>query len=163
MLINNNNKKETTMKNMFKGVFASIMIAMFMTSTAFAKVTGPVERSNVQHHFKNVITQVPYRVEVCGQAGATNGASSADVLFGAILGGAIGNQIGKGKGNDAATILGAIIGADVANKNKPGTSGGTVCTVETRFEESITNVYDYSTITWMIDGVKYFANYRHQF
>ena len=43
-------------------------------------------------------------------------ASTGDVLAGAIIGGVIGNQFGKGKGNDAATVLGAIIGADAANK-----------------------------------------------
>ena len=43
-------------------------------------------------------------------------ASTGDVLAGAIIGGVIGNQFGKGKGNDAATVLGAIIGADTANK-----------------------------------------------
>ena len=43
-------------------------------------------------------------------------ASTGDTIVGAIIGGAVGNQFGGGKGNDAATVLGAIIGADVANK-----------------------------------------------
>ena len=43
-------------------------------------------------------------------------ASTGDVLAGAIIGGVIGNQFGKGKGNDAATVLGAIIGADTQIK-----------------------------------------------
>ena len=42
-------------------------------------------------------------------------ASTGDVLAGAIIGGVIGNQFGKGKGNDV-TVLGAIIGADTAIK-----------------------------------------------
>ena len=45
-----------------------------------------------------------------------NNATTGDVIVGAIIGGAIGNQFGKGKGNDAATVLGAIIGADSVNK-----------------------------------------------
>tara|TARA_B110001454_G_C12629809_1_gene396410 strand:- start:399 stop:896 length:498 start_codon:yes stop_codon:yes gene_type:complete len=161
--IKTNNKKETKMKNMFKGLIASLMVMMFMTSTAMANQTGPVERPSVYHHFKNVITQVPYNVEVCRQTGSSGGASSADVFIGAIIGGAIGNQIGKGKGNDAATILGAILGADHANKTNPGSTGGTVCGVETRYKEEVTNVYSHSRITWMIDGVAYQATYIHQF
>ena len=44
-------------------------------------------------------------------------ASTGDVLAGAIIGGVIGNQFGKGKGNDAATVLGVvIIGAGFIHK-----------------------------------------------
>jgi uncharacterized protein YcfJ len=42
--------------------------------------------------------------------------STGDVIVGAVIGGAIGNQFGGGSGKDAATVLGAIIGADIANK-----------------------------------------------
>jgi uncharacterized protein YcfJ len=36
-------------------------------------------------------------------------------LFGAILGGVIGHQIGSGRGNDAATAVGSIVGAAIGN------------------------------------------------
>ena len=48
--------------------------------------------------------------------GTTGGAQTGNVLGGAIIGGILGNQVGGGKGKDAATILGAILGADIANK-----------------------------------------------
>ena len=38
---------------------------------------------------------------------------------GALLGGAIGNQFGRGSGRDVATILGAIIGGSIAHDNNP--------------------------------------------
>jgi uncharacterized protein YcfJ len=44
------------------------------------------------------------------------GGSTGDVLAGAIIGGAIGNQFGGGSGKDAMTVLGAIVGADVAGR-----------------------------------------------
>jgi len=154
------------MKNTIKVIIASTMLTLVAASAMADLNSGRVERPNVYHHMKTVISQVPYNVEVCKQV-YTNGtgASSADVLFGAIIGGVIGNQVGKGKGNDAATILGAIIGADVANKNKPTTNGQTqtICTVQTRYEESRQEVYSHSTISWMIDNVKYYANYTHEF
>jgi uncharacterized protein YcfJ len=157
MLKTTNNKKETTMKNMIKTLIAGIMV-IFITTSAMA---GQVERPNVYHHYKTVISQVPYNVEVCTQ-GHVGGASSADVIVGAVIGGAIGNQIGKGKGNDAATILGAILGADIANKNKPGHSG-TVCSTQVRYNESTIEVYSHSTITFMIDGKGYSVDYIHSF
>jgi uncharacterized protein YcfJ len=48
--------------------------------------------------------------------GRSSGASTADVLTGAIIGGAIGNQFGSGNGKDAMTVLGAIVGANSADR-----------------------------------------------
>ncbi len=48
--------------------------------------------------------------------GSTGKTQTGEVLGGAIIGGILGNQVGGGKGKDAATILGAILGADFANK-----------------------------------------------
>lgn len=38
---------------------------------------------------------------------------------GALLGGAIGNQFGRGSGRDIATILGALIGGSMAHESSP--------------------------------------------
>lgn len=45
-------------------------------------------------------------------------ASSGEQAAGAIVGGVIGNQFGKGDGNTAMTILGALAGANVASERK---------------------------------------------
>ena len=58
------------MKNMIKTLIAGIMV-IFITTSAMA---GQVERPNVYHHYKTVISQVPYNVEVCTQ-GHVGGAS----------------------------------------------------------------------------------------
>lgn len=50
--------------------------------------------------------------------GTVQGGSSSDALAGALIGGALGNQFGEGKGKDAMTVLGAIIGADAASKTR---------------------------------------------
>ena len=59
--------------------------------------------------------------------------------------------IGKGKGNDAATILGAILGADMANKkssNKTivGYKRSTVCKDSPTYVTETKNIYSHSTI-----------------
>ena len=115
----------------------------------------------VKDHYKTIIEQNPYRVEVCKDVRIQGQASTGDTLFGALIGGAIGNQFGGGKGKDAATILGAIVGADVANKNgkKPG---GTQrqCQIETRYEETQRNVYSHSTVTFYNDGKQYNVKFQ---
>jgi uncharacterized protein YcfJ len=45
-------------------------------------------------------------------------ASGGEVLGGAVVGGVIGNQFGKGDGNVAMTILGALVGSNVASERK---------------------------------------------
>lgn len=49
---------------------------------------------------------------------------------GALLGGAIGNQFGSGRGRDVATILGAVIGGSIAHDNNPKYQQRTLYLVE---------------------------------
>ena len=132
-----------------------MLIAIAFTMPAMAESPYPVgDDVFVKDHYKTVVQQTPYQIEVCKQVVSTlDGATSGDVFIGAIIGGAIGNQIGNGKGKDAATILGAILGADIANKNNPGTSTtGVQCFLETRYKETSTKVYSHSTLMFKING-----------
>ena len=81
------------------------------------------------------VNQVPIYGNVPGGQ-----ASTGDTVLGAIIGGAIGNQVGGGSGKDAATVLGAIIGADVANKK-----GGQERIIGYRQEQVCNNVTFYET------------------
>lgn len=75
--------------------------------------------THVEPVYSNTYVDVPqtvcYDVEV--PVTSRTRAGTGDVLAGAIIGGAIGNQFGGGSGKDAATVLGAILGADIVNKN----------------------------------------------
>lgn len=141
-----------------KKLLLTITAIVLTTTQAFA---GNVERPNVYDHYKTVVNQVPYQVEVCRQVTThSGGASTGDVFVGAVIGGVIGNQIGKGRGNDAATILGAILGADHVNKNNQSHSTtGTQCGYETRYKETVSEVYSHSTITFMMDGKSYTVDF----
>ena len=86
-----------------------------------------------QHRTDCKIVEVPIY-------GGRSQASTGDTIVGAIIGGAIGNQVGGGSGKDAATVLGAIIGADVANKK-----GGQERIIGYRQEQVCNNVTFYET------------------
>ena len=137
------------------------MFKKTIITTALLVLATPAFAETVNDHYKTVIEQSPYRVEVCKDVRIQGQASTGDTLFGALIGGAIGNQFGGGKGKDAATILGAIVGADVANKNgkKPG---GTQrqCQIETRYEETQREVYSHSTVTFVSDGQQYNVKFQ---
>ncbi|WP_428606224.1 glycine zipper 2TM domain-containing protein [Sedimenticola sp.] len=47
--------------------------------------------------------------------GGSRSESYTPTIAGAIVGGVVGNQFGKGKGKDAMTVAGAILGASVGN------------------------------------------------
>jgi uncharacterized protein YcfJ len=99
--------------------YLAIALALVLATPALAdtKVYGRV--THVEPIYSRTYVEVPQsvcydvQVPVTGRANASTG----DVLAGALIGGAIGNQFGGGSGQDAATVLGAILGADAANKN----------------------------------------------
>ncbi len=126
-----------------QSITAIILAAIMLLSTfgffsAYAQtvtVTG-----HVQDHFKIVIDRQPYSVEIC-QRGNQSGASAGDLLSGAIIGGAIGNNI---KGEENGGAIGALLGTLFANEKAKQDK----CFVETRYNETRKEVYDYSTFTF---------------
>ena len=58
------------------------------------------QAETVQDHYKTIIDQTPYSVEVCNNV-TTGGDKTADALTGAIIGGIIGNNI---KGEEDGSI-----------------------------------------------------------
>jgi len=81
------------------------------------------------------IVEVPVYGSVHSQA------STGDTIIGAVIGGAVGSQFGKGSGKDAMTVLGAIAGADIVNKNASNSSQ----IVGYRQEQTCNNVKFYET------------------
>ena len=138
------------------------LIALFtiaLSTTTMASNPYSTDTAVVFDHYKNVIQQTPYRVEVCQDRVQHSGDGSAtNELVGALFGGAIGNQFGKGDGKDAMTLFGALMGASLAHDDelaKGPTKTVTVCDVETRYEESVSEVYSHSTITFGLKGREY--------
>lgn len=123
------------------------------SGVAQAEVNG-----DVQDHYKTVITQKPYRVEVCKDV-SVPGDKTGDMITGAIIGGIIGNNVTKDlpDGGTAGAILGGILGHQNSNA-----TGGTQrqCSVETRYEEETQQVYSHSTITFYNNGKRYQVRFQ---
>tara|TARA_B100001175_G_C19510326_1_gene643398 strand:+ start:3354 stop:3881 length:528 start_codon:yes stop_codon:yes gene_type:complete len=139
------------------GIFG--VIAMVACAPAHAGsniVTGKV--TNVKPVYTQVVQRTPHQVckqvqvPVYGNNGQTN---NGNAILGAIIGGVVGNQFGKGDGNKAATALGAAIGA--VKGSQTGQSKEIVgyqmvnqCHTEhTNNTRSIVNEYD---ITYLVNG-----------
>ena len=125
-----------------------IIASVFLATPAFAQSTQLVTDVT-----KQVINKTPYQVEVCTNR-QVSGDKTGDTLMGAIIGGAIGNNVTKNVDNGGA--VGALLGGMLAHNNSRAT-GGTkrVCSVETRYNETVSTVYSHSIITFNHEGKSY--------
>ena len=121
-------------------------------TTIMVMAATPAIAETTQDHYKQVIVKKPYTIEVCTEG---NGKSDLNnFLEGAIIGGAIGNNVTKNVDNGGA--VGALLGGMLAHQNSDAT-GGTkrVCKLETRYNESSAQVYSHSIVTFFSDGKQY--------
>ena len=144
------------------------LIAIFTVALSMSAIAGSYTvdtginslNAVVLDHYKGVVKQVPYEVEVCKRVHQGTGDGSAtNEIIGAIFGGAIGNQFGEGDGKDAMTLAGMFLGASLAHDDELAQGPGVIttkCYIETRYEESVqTKVYSHSTLNFTINGKNY--------
>lgn len=134
--------------------FVSAICLVMLTTPALAEsVSG-----TIKDHYKTVIEQKPYSVEVCKNVQVPYGGNKEfdqnGAIVGGIVGGLLGNQVGKGSGKEAATGVGALAGAIIGGSKQGQTFYRTErqCQIETRYEEQSREVYSHSTITFTHDG-----------
>jgi uncharacterized protein YcfJ len=118
-------------------------------------VATPTRAESVQDHYKDVIMKQPYSVEVCNQHNGNGKSEIQNFLEGAIIGGAIGNNI-PGEKNGGA--MGAFLGGVLNNENNK--NRGPRCYTETRYNEERQRVYSHSTITFYHDGRQYTLRFQ---
>ena len=125
---------------------------------AFCFVANSVKAdTTVQDHTKTVIKRTPFNVEVCSEVNV-QGDKTKDTLLGAIIGGAIGQNITKDL-PDGATA-GAIIGGILGNQNSTVGGKQMSCRTMTRYNESMQTIYSHSTITFVYEGKQYKHNFK---
>ena len=120
----------------------SILISPASADTVETRLAQTV-RGTVVDEYKKIIRRTPYTVEVCteGQVGD----KTADTLLGALIGGAIGNNVTKNlpDGGTAGAIIGGFIGNMKSSQNV-----GPVCQRVTRYNENTETIYSHSIITF---------------
>lgn len=136
---------------MIKHTVIAIGLSLSATTVAFGQ--EPV----IQDHYKEVINQKPYHVEVCKDVNMS-GDKSGDMLKGAIIGGIIGNNVGNIENGGA---LGAVLGGMFGHNNS-NAQGGTkrVCNTEVRYNEERETIYSHSTIKFVSQGKWYTLNFK---
>ena len=137
--------------------FHTVVIAFcgsFLSSVAFAETNNVM--GVTENHYKTVIQQKPYTVEVCKDV-QVNGDRTADTIVGTIIGGVVGHQIDHKDGAKIGGVLGGIIG----NQNSDAQDGvRRQCQTETRYEEEQIRVYSHSTVTFWDNGREYTVRFN---
>ena len=108
-----------------------IGLGIFVSACSPAVAQEPI----ILDHYKTIIDQKPYHVEVCSDV-STSGDKSGDMLKGAIIGGILGNQ-----------------NSTVGGKQMS-------CRTMTRYNESMQTIYSHSTITFVYEGKQYKLNFK---
>ena len=126
-------------------------VCLSTVSTAYA------QDRNIHDHFKQVIEQKPYHVEVCRNV-SMSGDKTGDTLGGAILGGILGKAL---TGNDDGAKIGALFGGIVGH-NESNKVAGTrrVCKTEIRYKEEVRTIYSHSHIEFWYEGRKYNLKFK---
>ena len=113
-----------------KIILKSIVVISFFIASQLAFAGSFVDSAtvtSVEKVYKQYRVDEPYQdcyiketLQQSGDGSATN------ELFGAVIGGAIGNKFGEGDGKDAMTLFGALMGASIANDAEKANSTGQV-------------------------------------
>ena len=140
-----------------------VLIAGLITSFANAEMVKVTESTVITKPFteKVKVGEQCYEdtVEVNVRCGSTDTNSiGVDTLVGAVIGVAIGNQIGGGSGKDVAKVVGGLGGAYTANNMRAGKmckSYETVTRCEPKYEyRTVQKTIGYNNCAY-VDGVKY--------
>lgn len=144
----------------------AITLAVFLLIPGMGVAQSQLAGENVTYGYAQVLRASPVyqtvRVRVpeerCeGRESRDGGDPTGGTVVGAVVGGALGNQVGKGDGRKAATVAGAVIGGAIGRRidKNNGSAGGTRCrTVEVVREERRLAGYD---VEYQYKGEKYMS------
>ena len=130
--------------NKFFKQLSAIFVASIISTAALAQNPYPVQNAIVLDHYKGVVKQMPYEVEVCKRVRQGTGDGSAtNEIIGAIIGGAIGNKLGENSedAKDVMTLAGIILGASMANDAQKVNSTGQVVVSQEVCETKVKTSY----------------------
>ena len=94
------------------------LISLFVLTSQLSFAGSFVDSAtvtSVEKVYKNYRVDEPYQDCYIQETVQSGDGSATNELMGAVIGGAIGNKLGKGDGNDAMTLFGALMGASIAN------------------------------------------------
>ena len=118
--------------------------------------------ASAQRHRDQYDSRYDQRREICNYCGTVrnvsrinrNSRKTGATVLGAIIGGAIGNQVGGGSGRKAATVAGAVAGGVIANKNTRDDRRRTFYRISVRMDNGRVYNFDQSSAQGLRAGTR---------
>ena len=111
-----------------KIIIKSSLIAFFLSAAHISFAGSYIDSAtvvSVDKVYKQVRVEEPYQECYIKETVQNNGDGSAtNEIIGGVIGGAIGNKLGKGDGNDIMTLAGILMGASIANDAEKAAANG---------------------------------------
>ena len=116
------------MELVMKIIIKSSLIALLLSLSQFTLAGTFLDSASVvsvDKVYKQVRVEEPYQECYIKETVQNNGDGSAtNEIIGGVIGGAIGNKLGKGDGNDIMTLAGILMGASIANDAEKDAGNG---------------------------------------
>ena len=145
----------------------ALLTSVCLTTTAQAEQTKPIT-GTIQDFYTEVEEWEPYLSRQCSFIEVPvygNVSRQGDPVGGALMGMVLGGLVGKGvtgddKGAAAGAVFGGLVGADKGSRVRTrqqvvGYKKKKVCEQVTDYRLNKRKVYDYSLLTWTVEGVTY--------
>ena len=138
----------------------SLIVLSLLLTTQFTLAGSFVDYAtvtSVEKVYKQYQVKEPYQECYIKETLQNQGDGSAtNEIVGAILGGAIGNKMGKGEGKEVMTLAGIVLGASLANDAEKEKSTGQVVVsqevCETKVRTSFEQRLDHYLVHIMYEG-----------
>ena len=146
--------------------FRAIILVLALLAPGLALARIPTADENVTYGYAQVLRATPVYTIVrarvpeqrCEGSSSRDGIDgAAGTVAGALIGGVIGNQAGKGDGRKASAIAGAVIGGAIGrrvDRSQGATGPGRCRTVDVDREERRVTGYD---VEYQYKGEKYMS------
>ena len=109
-------------------ILKSLLVVYFSLLTQMSLAGSFIDSASVvsvDKVYKQVRVEEPYQECYIKETVQNNGDGSAtNEIIGGVIGGAIGNKLGKGDGNDIMTLAGILMGASIANDAEKAAANG---------------------------------------
>ena len=109
-------------------ILKSLLVVFFVLLTQMSHAGSFIDSASVvsvDKVYKQVRVEEPYQECYIKETVQNNGDGSAtNEIIGGVIGGAIGNKLGKGDGNDIMTLAGILMGASIANDAEKAAGNG---------------------------------------
>lgn len=155
------------MKQNFKSALLTTTLALTASLLSTPSSAEQV-RASIEDRYTNVVENVPYTEQDCVMVNVPvygtvqrQGDAAGSALLGMIIGGAMGKGLsGNNDGAAAGAVIGGLIGADKGSRPRneqvvTGYRQERQCTEVTRYRQQTRTVYDYSIISFTLNGENY--------